>query len=239
LDLTEKITVAGLIVSAVGLWLAMPQRVAWLANLTGFAAAVGLLAIVRSAGAPAGDMSDRVLFWVFATGAVACGLLMVTSRDPVHGALWFAVATLSVCGLFLQLRAPFLAAATVIVYAGAIIVTFMFVIMLAQQGGATVYDQRARLPLPAICVSFFVLGALVVNLDRWHEGRIAAAGGAAAVQGVEAGALQASPAYGGLHALGRTLFGDYLFAVELAGTLLLVATIGAIALAPRRTQGTL
>ena len=239
LDLTEKIILTGLIVSAVGLWLAMPQRAAWLANLAGFAAAVGLLAIVRSSGAPAGEFSDRMLFWVFATGAVACGLLMITSRDPVHGALWFAVATLSVCGLFLQLRAPFLAAATVIVYAGAIIVTFMFVIMLAQQGGATVYDQRARLPLPAICVSFFVLGALVVNLDRWHEGRVAAAAEVATASDVQAGALQATASYGGLHALGRTLFGDYLFAVELAGTLLLVATVGAIALAPRRTQGTL
>jgi NADH-quinone oxidoreductase subunit J len=236
-DIAENVIVVGLLASAVGLWLAVPQRAAWLANAAGFVAAVGLLAIVRSSGAPAGEMSDRVLFWVFAIGAVSCSLLMITSRDPVHGALWFAVATLSVCGLFLQLRAPFLAAATVIVYAGAIIVTFMFVIMLAQQGGATVYDQRARLPLPAICVSFFVLGALIVNLQRWDEGR--AATEAAIIDGVQAAELQASASYGGLHALGRTLFGDYLFAVELAGTLLLVATIGAIALAPRRTQGTL
>jgi NADH-quinone oxidoreductase subunit J len=239
MPIAEKIIAAGLVIAAVGLWLAMPQRTARLANFAGFAAAVGLLAIVRTFGAPAGGATDRVLFWIFASGAVACGLLMITCRDPVHGALWFAVATLSVCGLFLQLQAPFLAAATVIVYAGAIIVTFMFVIMLAQQSGVNVYDRRARLPLPAICVSFFVLGAMTVNLARWHEAHAAAttATAAAAVEGADA--LQKEASYGGLHALGRTLFGEYLFAVELAGTLLLIATIGAIALAPRRTQGTL
>ena len=71
---------------------------------------------------------------------------MITSRNPVYAALWFALATLSTCGLFLLQSAPFLAAATIIVYAGAIIVTFLFVIMLAQQAGATVYDQRSRQP---------------------------------------------------------------------------------------------
>ena len=69
---------------------------------------------------------------------------MITSRDPVYAALWFALATLGVCGLFLLQSAPFLAAATIIVYAGAIIVTFLFVIMLAQQQGRSVYDHRAR-----------------------------------------------------------------------------------------------
>ena len=68
-----------------------------------------------------------------------------------------------------ELSAPFLAAATVIVYAGAIIVTFMFVIMLAQQGGATAYDQRSRQPLAGSLVSFFVLGALVFSLLDWQR----------------------------------------------------------------------
>jgi len=242
---TEKIIAAGLIVAAVGMWLAVPQRAAWLANLAGFCAAVGLMAVVRAFGAPAGEIADRVLFWVFGAGAVACGLLMITCRDPVHGALWFAVATLSVCGLFLQLQAPFLAAATLIVYAGAIIVTFMFVIMLAQQSGVNVYDRRARLPLPAVCVSFFILGALTMSLARWHDSRLTdeLTSSATTTSSLDAAnnlaTLQKEASYGGLHALGRTLFGEYLFAVELAGTLLLIATVGAIALAPRRTQGTL
>lgn len=248
MTLPEKIIAAGLIVAAIGMWLAVPQRTAWLANLAGFATAVGLLAVVRAFGAPAGEYTDRVLFWIFGGGAVACSLLMITCRDPVHGALWFAVATLSVCGLFLELQAPFLAAATIIVYAGAIIVTFMFVIMLAQQSGVNVYDRRARLPLPAICVSFFILGAMTMALARWHEAHspnslASTTTTADSSTTIDAAAnltpIQKESSYGALNAVGRTLFGEYLFAVELAGTLLLIATIGAIALAPRRTQGTL
>ena len=85
-----------------------------------------------------------VMFWVFAIGALMSGVLMITARNPVYAALWFALATLSTCGLFLSADAPFLAAATIIVYAGAVIVTFLFVIMLAQQSGAAGYDQRSR-----------------------------------------------------------------------------------------------
>ena len=83
---------------------------------------------------------------------------MITNRNPVYSALWFALVTLSVCGLFLVAVAPFLAAATVIVYAGAIVVTFVFVIMLAQQSGATVYDQRSRQPFLATVSAFLLLG---------------------------------------------------------------------------------
>ncbi len=68
----------------------------------------------------------------------------VTSRNPVYSALWFASVVLSTSGLFLLADAPFLAAGTIIVYAGAIIVTFLFVIMLAQMEGKAHYDRAAR-----------------------------------------------------------------------------------------------
>ncbi len=71
-------------------------------------------------------------------------VLTITSRDPIHSALWFAAVVLSTSGLFLLAEAQFLAAGTVIVYAGAIIVTFLFVIMLAQMEGRAVYDRAAR-----------------------------------------------------------------------------------------------
>jgi NADH-quinone oxidoreductase subunit J len=140
----------------------------------------------------------------------------------------------------------------VIVYAGAIIVTFMFVIMLAQQGGATPYDQHPRLPLVGSLTSFFVLGALAFALlDRQEY--VAAARGAQSGPALIAAAGDDIPAAAGrpidakvapaeaarLQTLGRTLFVDYVFAVELGGTLLLIATIGAIALAPRRQRGNL
>jgi NADH-quinone oxidoreductase subunit J len=230
----------------------MTQRSTGVRLAAAAAAALGLLTMVSAFDSPAGELTDRILFWMFAAGAIGGALLMVTGRDPVHGALWFAVATLSVCGLFLQLSAPFLAAATIIVYAGAIIVTFMFVIMLAQQGGATSYDQNSRLPLAGSLTSFFVLGALAFALLDWQQhptpARVADAGPAmvaAETTAEEQRMPSAGPAIvsaeesAQLRTLGRTLFGHYLLAVELGGTLLLVATIGAIALAPRRQRGNL
>jgi NADH-quinone oxidoreductase subunit J len=224
------------------------------------------------------------LFGLFAATAIFCAILMVTNRNPVYSALWFAMVTLSVCGLFLLQSAPFLAAATVIVYAGAIVVTFVFVIMLAQQSGATVYDQRARQPIIATVASMVLLAMILGSLELARdesgavrasdEGGVARGSGESVVRGspdpaqgqslARAGSedprtterdarTTTAPAamantlsqprsgesLGALHGLGRSLFGDYLFAVELAGTLLLVATIGAIAIAPRRSRGTL
>src|SRR5690606_13884119 len=89
--------------------------------------------------------------------SVAGAVLMITARDPVYSALWFAVVVLSTSGLFLLAGAQFLAAGTVIVYAGAIIVTFLFVIMLAQSQGRAAYDRLAGRPGPAslTCLALF------------------------------------------------------------------------------------
>ena len=228
----------------------MSQRATAVRLAGAAAAALGLLTMVSAFDGGSGDLIDRVLFWLFAVGSIGGAVLMITGRDPVHGALWFAVATLSVCGLFLELSAPFLAAATIIVYAGAIIVTFMFVIMLAQQGGATSYDQRARLPLAGSLVSFFVLGALAFALlDGQKHPALAGETGPAMIAAETADGAEAVPSAGPatvsaeesaqMRTLGRALFGHYLLAVELGGTLLLVATVGAIALAPRRQRGNL
>lgn len=241
-------------------------------------ATAGSVLLALELHAAEGPAVEATLFSLFSVAAILCAILTVTNHNPVYSALWFALVTLSVCGLFLLQSAPFLAAATVIIYAGAIVVTFVFVIMLAQQSGATVYDQRARQPVVATLAAFALLGMVVGTLESSRAGPDAAAGGQVANQetataaagtaelraaepdglqvtsrrgpedpGTAAAAAAANPLsqvepdqpLGTLHGLGRSLFGDYLFAVELAGTLLLVATIGAIAIAPRRARGTL
>jgi NADH-quinone oxidoreductase subunit J len=193
------------------------------------------------------------MFYVFGGAAIISATLMITDRNPVYAALWFAVTTLSVCGLFLLNSAPFLAAATVIVYAGAIIVTFLFVIMLAQQAGATNCDQHSYQPAAATVAAFLLLGCLMFTLQTW--GRLDDANSPVIADGPETAARtkfarssesgRANPFsqpiaddLGSLRNVGRSLFTDYLYAVELAGTVLLIATIGAIAIAPRRSQGT-
>ncbi|HVT29752.1 MAG TPA: NADH-quinone oxidoreductase subunit J [Lacipirellulaceae bacterium] len=237
----HRLEIFALALIAGGVWWLMPRP----ARLPKF---VGLLMAICGAGllagrlhAAAGPKAQSLLFFAFAAAAILSTILMITNRNPVYSALWFAMATLSVCGLFLMQYAPFLAAATVIVYAGAIVVTFVFVIMLAQQSGATIYDQRPRQPLLAIVFAILLLAALLSTLQTSSAVDFQFANRHLAAVAVEPNSLSRPPAdqYGTMLALGRSLFGDYLFAVELGGTLLLVATIGAIAIAPRRRGGSL
>jgi NADH:ubiquinone oxidoreductase subunit 6 (subunit J) len=296
-------------------------------------------------------LPETVLFYSFSGLAVLGGGLLITLSNPVHAALSFALVVLSTCGLFLLQAAPFLMAATIIIYAGAIIVTFLFVIMLAQQEGFSSADRRSREPFLASVAGFVLLGALLCVLQRTYasdkldellarlDQALAADGPAEAARSLggakqfrvdffkelqitdtgsalrrppgplqvdkqalkemldnleetlntepvdparlkselgqireRAGKLRAnrgslvaakglplSPFSGApasadvpvgkdgrvkerlpadnVSALGRSLFSDYLLAFELGGVLLLVATVGAIAIAGRRTEG--
>src|SRR5262249_44675875 len=122
---------------------------------------------IRSAGVSA----ESVLFYLFSGVAVVAGGLLVTQHSPVRAALSFALVVLSTCGLFLLQAAPFLMAATIIVYAGAIIVTFLFVIMLAQQSGLSDADVRSREPFLASLAGFVLLGALLYVLHANYDAR--------------------------------------------------------------------
>lgn len=249
-----------LALGAVGIWLMMPgsRSIRPLGGLAGLGALI--LGFQLAAG---GRDVTSILTTVFSAGCLVSAVLMITSRNPVYAALWFAVVTLSVCGLFMMQSAPFLAAASIIVYAGAIIVTFLFVIMLAQQSGHSVYDQTSRQPFFASVAAFTLLGLLLFTLQSASENqlKLVVASNSKQTQPEAAVQVQAmqvpsrsvaqkpSPhqqsrpiegeSIGQLRGLGRSLFTDFLFAVEIGGTLLLIASIGAISLAPRRAQGTL
>src|SRR5262249_40455415 len=108
---------------------------------------------------------ESALFYLFAGLAVVSGVLLATQGNPAPPARAFAVVVLSACGLFLLLAAPFLMAATTIIYAGAIVVTFLFVLMLAQQEGPSDADARSREPLLATVTGFVLLAALLYVLQ--------------------------------------------------------------------------
>jgi NADH-quinone oxidoreductase subunit J len=228
---------AALVLMAAGICALMPRAGSRSRTFGLLLALVGVGVLLWRVPGPTGLIANQVLFWLFSATAIVCAILMITSRNPVYAALWFALVTLATCGLFLLQQAAFLAAATIIVYAGAIIVTFLFVIMLAQQAGATVYDQRSNHPFLASVGAFILFGALLATLrnDVWAQERREIV----AAQSIEMNTLSSGTADGRMQSLGRSLFGDYLYAVELAGTVLLVASIGAIAIAPRRSQGTI
>jgi NADH-quinone oxidoreductase subunit J len=98
-------------------------------------------------GKPMPDAVGTILFILFSLGALGFGTVLVVQRNPARGAIAFAFVILSTCGLFLLLAAPFLMAATIIIYAGAIIVTFLFVLMLSQVQGPSDENDRSREPL--------------------------------------------------------------------------------------------
>ncbi len=116
-----------------------------------------------------GNHVEAGLFYAFSAIAIGSGALLVTQRNPARAALSFALVVLSTCGLFLLLAAPFLMAATIIVYAGAIVVTFLFVLMLAQQEGLSNADARSREPLLATVTGFVLLGALLYVLQLGYD----------------------------------------------------------------------
>ena len=124
--------------------------------------------VQRSTSLLAGDPSDRpsVFFFVFSLIAVASAVRMITHSRPIYSALYFVMVVLSSAGLFLLLEAEFMAFALVIVYAGAILITYLFVLMLSQQAAddGTIeqpeYDRVPREPAAGVLVGFVMLALL-------------------------------------------------------------------------------
>jgi NADH-quinone oxidoreductase subunit J len=157
-------------------------------------------------------------FFLIALVAVVSAVGLVLRRNPIHGALLLVVNLGCVAAFYLMLGAEFLAAAQVIVYAGAIMVLFVFAIMVLIPGKEeTGPDPRRRLRVWAAPVA----ALLFVQVLTW-------------LLLSRAPAPAAPPAAGGVEAIGRLLFGDYLFPFELTSVLLLAAMVGVLLLARRR-----
>jgi NADH-quinone oxidoreductase subunit J len=172
-----------------------------------------------------GNLTEDILFTCFAGFMVmaACGMQVET--HPVYSALWFALVILATCGLFLMQGAAFISAATIIVYAGAIVVTFLFLIMLARQSGWDACDARLKQPMLAMVSSALLLAALVYAIQQPVP--TASAAPAPAVN-LSAPTPEDTDT---LAILGRSLFVDHLLASELASVLLLVAIFGTLIIA--------
>jgi len=176
------------------------------------------------------EVADRadIYFYIFAAIALICSVCVITQTRAVYSALYFMVVILAVAGLLLLMGAEFLAAALIIIYGGAILVTYVFVIMLASQSGEVLYDRRSRGPLGA-CFAGFLLVATIGGLMSEYEPPPLASMAALNVQdtGVE-------QSVGNTLLVGRQLMTRYVVVLELAGVLLLVAMVGAIAIARKK-----
>jgi NADH:ubiquinone oxidoreductase subunit 6 (subunit J) len=122
-------------------------------------------------GKPSANIVETALFILFSLGALFFGSVLVVQRNPARGAIAFAFVIVSTCGLFLILAAPFLMAATIIIYAGAIIVTFLFVLMLSQVQGASNENDRSREPILSGLAGFSFVGLVLFSIYVTDLGR--------------------------------------------------------------------
>ena len=167
---------------------------------------------------------EHFFFFYFALVIAASSVLVVALRNPIYSALSLLIMFFHVAGLYVTLHAEFLAAVQVIVYAGAILVLYLFVVMLLNLK----HDERyhRQWPVAAAVGSILVLEAVVLTLAK---GRTAVARPAVSEPGAEG--------LGNTEALGDVLYSTYLFPFEVASLILLVAMIGAIILAKKDLSG--
>ena len=170
-------------------------------------------------------MYEAAVFYFFGTVLLLAGLRVITARNPVHGALALVLAFFTAAAIWLLLQAEFLAIALVVVYVGAVMVLFLFVVMMLDINVERVREGFWRnLPL-ALLVGGIIVAEMVVVL--WGK-----------IFGVGAEAPSPPPEYSNTRELGLLLYTDYALAFEIAAVILLVAIIAAIALTLRRRKDT-
>jgi NADH-quinone oxidoreductase subunit J len=162
-------------------------------------------------------------FYAFAAILLFAALRVVTTRNPVHAALWLVLAFFTASAHWLMLGAEFLAIVLVLVYVGAVMVLFLFVIMMLDVNYDSLRVQfRSYLPVGATVGVLVLLEMALVLIGSYAAPPVTGEG--------------AAPAGGNTRALGRLLYTDYVYAFEIAAVVLLVAIIAAIALTHRKRR---
>jgi len=163
------------------------------------------------------------MFYAFAAVLLFAALRVITARNPVHAALYLVLAFFTAAAVWLLLRAEFLAIALVLVYVGAVMVLFLFVVMMLDINLERLREGYWRnLPLAVVVGGVMAAEMVAVLAQRYF-------GAAAGTRAVPAG-------HSNTRELGRVLYTQYVYAFEIAAVILLVAIIAAIALTLRRRK---
>ncbi len=172
---------------------------------------------------------EALAFYMFAFIAVAAGVLVISSKNPVHSVLFLILAFFNAAGLFVLMGAEFLAMILVVVYVGAVAVLFMFVVMMLDINFTQMRSGFLQyLPLGAL-IGLILLAEMVVVAGGWQS-ISAGAQMAKAVAPIAEGTTNT-------HALGGLIYTHNVYLFQAAGMILLVAMIGAIVLTHRRRDG--
>ena len=166
-------------------------------------------------------LPGHAAFYYLAAASIACAGLAITRSNPIHSALWVLALFLHVAGIFVLTGAQFLAAVQVIVYAGAILVFYLFFIMLLDLPSETAGVRfGTHWPLAATAGAAFALLLL-----RWHEPALATPS-----------ASGDAPQTPHVAAIGTALFTEFALPFEIVSLILLVAIVGAVVVARRKTE---
>jgi NADH-quinone oxidoreductase subunit J len=171
-------------------------------------------------------MPESVLFYVLSGLAVVASALVIGQRNPMYSVLLLIVSFAALAGLYIVLDAPFVAMAQMIIYAGAIMVLFLFVVMLlnAPQEDGAEWDRTHPLRRPGVARIGILLAVVLVAELGWALTKVVALD-------TPVGARADGALVGSVRELGKVLFTDYAFAFEATSLLILVAMVGAVVLA--------
>lgn len=170
---------------------------------------------------------DQLLFYAFAAVAVLGALLVIVQKNPIYSVLALIISFFGLSGLYVLLEAPFVAVVQIIIYAGAIMVLFLFVVMLLNvpREDAAEWDRAHPYYRPWAMRIGAVLAVVMILQLAWAFSR---------TPGITEPIGGQRPAEASVAELGRVLFTDYMFSFEVTSLLILVAMIGAVALARKR-----
>ncbi|MES2767405.1 MAG: NADH-quinone oxidoreductase subunit J [Bacteroidota bacterium] len=164
---------------------------------------------------------NTIAFIILALGAIATGILTITRRSPVASAMWLITHFFTLSGLYLTLKAQFVAVIQILVYAGAIMVLVVFVIMLLNLGKdserSATFDIRKAIGIFVVFAFAIMLGSVFITQHSGYSALNESAG-----------------KIGTVESIGTVLFKDYIFPFEAISLLLLAAVVGAVILAKRR-----
>lgn len=173
-------------------------------------------------------MIQQIIFGVAALLTLASAVMVVINRHPVHSALYLVLTFFGLSMFYLQLQAPFLAAVQIIVYAGAIMILFLFVIMLLGEDKVLPTERSIGVTWPFVVGGvIFIAAQIAYLLSRQNLRAVPTPQNIAIIGGETAD-------FGSVKALGNTLFTDYLFAFEATSVILLIAMVGVVVLAKKR-----
>ena len=167
-------------------------------------------------------MISSWFFYLFALVTCLSGLMVISSRNPVHSVLFLILAFFNAAGLFILLNAEFLAMLLVVVYVGAVAVLFLFVVMMLDINFSELREGFQKYRPLGLVIGGILIAELIATFFEYSD------------------MTQSLPDHGGVHntrALGQVIYTDYIYLFQLAGLILLVAMVGAIALTLRRRAG--